>query len=104
MLECRHCRGSRSPTTLIHAPVENRLRRPWAQAMVETSRIPRLIRFGQFEFDFDTRELRRRGLKIKIAGQPLQILMMLLERPGEVITREQIQGKLWPADTFVQFE
>ncbi|MGI8962544.1 MAG: winged helix-turn-helix domain-containing protein [Bryobacteraceae bacterium] len=63
-----------------------------------------IVRFGQFEFDLKTRELRRRGLEIKIAGQPLQILAMLLEHPGQVITREQIQRNLWPANTFVEFE
>jgi DNA-binding winged helix-turn-helix (wHTH) protein len=72
--------------------------------MVEPSHVQHIVRFGQFEFNQQTGELRRRGLEIKIAGQPLQILAMLLERPGQIITREQIQNKLWPGDTFVEFE
>jgi TolB-like protein/DNA-binding winged helix-turn-helix (wHTH) protein len=72
--------------------------------MVEPSHAQHIVRFGQFEFDLQTGELRRRGLEVKIAGQPLQILAILLEHPGQVITREQIQRKLWPADTFVEFE
>jgi TolB-like protein/DNA-binding winged helix-turn-helix (wHTH) protein/Flp pilus assembly protein TadD len=72
--------------------------------MVEPSHAQHILRFGQFEFDLQTGELRRRGLEVKIAGQPLQILAILLEHPSQVITREQIQRKLWPADTFVEFE
>ena len=72
--------------------------------MIDPSHAQHVVHFGQFEFDLDTGELRRRGLEIKIAGQPLQILAMLLEQPGQVITREQIRKKLWPADTFVEFE
>jgi DNA-binding winged helix-turn-helix (wHTH) protein/Tol biopolymer transport system component len=62
------------------------------------------IRFGIFEVDLQAGELRRQGYKVKLQGQPFQVLMMLLERPGEVVTREQLQKKLWPADTFVDFE
>ena len=65
---------------------------------------PRTIRFGVFELDLKAGELRKQGLKIKLQEQPFQILVMLLERPGEVVTREEIQQKLWPADTFVDFE
>jgi len=63
-----------------------------------------MIRFGLFEFDFQSAELRRRGLRIHLLGQPARILALLLERPGELLTREQIQKELWPADTFVDFE
>jgi TolB-like protein/tetratricopeptide (TPR) repeat protein len=63
-----------------------------------------MVRFGVFEFDPQTSELRRRGLKIRLLGQPLRILAMLLERPGELVTREEIRRALWPADTFVDFE
>src|SRR5436305_1282896 len=62
------------------------------------------IRFGIFEVDLQAGELRRQGLKIKLQKQPFQVLTMLLERPGEVVTREEIQKQLWPADTFVDFE
>ena len=64
----------------------------------------RIIRFGVFEFDRGTGELRKHGLRIKLQGQPVDILSMLLERPGEVVTREELQTRLWAADTFVDFE
>ncbi len=68
------------------------------------SQEPQAFRFGPFEFDPRAGELRKQGLKLKIYGQPLEILGMLLARPGEVITREELQKKLWPGNTFVDFE
>jgi len=65
---------------------------------------PRLLRFGVFEVDLRTGELRKQGLKVKLHGQPFQVLSMLLERPGELVTREEIREKLWPGDTFIVFE
>jgi TolB-like protein len=62
------------------------------------------IRFGAFEVDLRERELRKQGVKIKLQEQPFQILAMLLENPGEVVTREHLRSKLWPADTFVDFD
>jgi TolB-like protein/DNA-binding winged helix-turn-helix (wHTH) protein/Tfp pilus assembly protein PilF len=62
------------------------------------------VRFREFEVDLRACELCRNGRKIKLQEQPFQILAMLLERPGEVVTREEIQHRLWPADTFVDFE
>ena len=59
-------------------------------------------RFGVFEFDRAAGELFREGTKIKLQGQPIEILAMLLERPGQVVSREEIQRKLWPSDTFVE--
>jgi len=64
----------------------------------------RRIQFGVFEVDLRTGELRKQGLKIKLHGQPFQVLAMLLERPGELVTREEIREKLWPQDTFIDFE
>lgn len=64
----------------------------------------RIIRFSTFEVNLHTRELRQRGQKIKLQEQPLQVLVALLERPGELVTREELRGKLWPADTFVDFD
>jgi len=72
--------------------------------MQEPARLPPVVRFGVFEVDLRAGELRRQGLKIKLQEQPFQILTMLLERPGEVVTREELQQKLWGADTFVDFE
>src|SRR5437870_7639883 len=62
------------------------------------------IRFGVFEADFRAGELRKRGVKIKLQEQPLQILQMLLQHPGEVVTRTELRQKIWPADTFVDCE
>jgi eukaryotic-like serine/threonine-protein kinase len=61
-------------------------------------------RFGSFEVRTSTRELSKSGTKIKLRGQPYLILEVLLSRAGEVVTREEIRQKLWPADTFVDFE
>jgi len=65
---------------------------------------PRLVRFGTFEVDLQAGELRKSGLKLKLSGQPFQVLAILLERPGEVVTREELQKTVWPADTFVDFD
>ena len=62
------------------------------------------MRFGTFEVDLQTGELRQRGKKIKLQEQPFQVLAALLERPGEVVTREELRSKLWPGDTFVDFD
>jgi len=63
-----------------------------------------ILRFGAFEADLPARELRKRGLRLKLQEQPFQVLVMLLERPGEIVTREQLRQKLWPAETFVGFD
>jgi TolB-like protein/DNA-binding winged helix-turn-helix (wHTH) protein/tetratricopeptide (TPR) repeat protein len=63
-----------------------------------------IYRFADFEADARARQLRKHGTKLKLQGQPFEMLLMLLESPGEVITREQMQQKLWPVDTFVDFE
>ena len=63
-----------------------------------------IIRFGAFEIDPQAGELRKQGLKIKLRDQAFQVLSMLLERPGQVVSREELQNKLWPADTFVDFD
>ena len=63
-----------------------------------------VIRFGVFEVDSQAGELRKQGLKIKLREQAFQVLSLLLERPGQVVSREELQNKLWPADTFVDFD
>jgi TolB-like protein/DNA-binding winged helix-turn-helix (wHTH) protein/Tfp pilus assembly protein PilF len=63
-----------------------------------------IYRFADFEADVRARQLRKHGSKLKLQGQPFDMLLMLLESPGEVVTREEMQRKLWPADTFVDFE
>jgi TolB-like protein/DNA-binding winged helix-turn-helix (wHTH) protein len=64
----------------------------------------RRVRFGAFEVDLRTGEVRKHGLKIKLQDQPFQILAFLLEHPGDVITRDELRQKLWVADTFVGFD
>ncbi|HEX9120985.1 MAG TPA: winged helix-turn-helix domain-containing protein [Terriglobales bacterium] len=64
----------------------------------------RLYRFGIYEVDVRSGELRKNGAKLKLQEQPFQVLAMLLERPGEVLTRDQLRQRLWPADTFVDFD
>jgi len=66
--------------------------------------MPAGLRFGQFEFDPRTRELRKAGLRLRVPDQSLEILAMLLERPGEVVLREAIRERLWPNGTIVEFE
>src|SRR5579872_3093539 len=65
---------------------------------------PRVVRFGTYEVDLRSRELRKNGLKVRLTGQPFQILTILLERPGELVPREELQKRLWPGDTFVDFD
>jgi TolB-like protein/DNA-binding winged helix-turn-helix (wHTH) protein len=62
------------------------------------------VRFGVFELDLRSGELHKQGIKIKFHDQPFQVLSILLEHPGELVTREQLHQKLWPADTFVDFD
>src|SRR3984885_4904174 len=62
------------------------------------------LRFGVFEVDLRAGELRKHGLRVRLQEQPFQVLATLLEHPGEVVTREELQKKLWPADIFVDFD
>jgi TolB-like protein/DNA-binding winged helix-turn-helix (wHTH) protein/Tfp pilus assembly protein PilF len=62
------------------------------------------LRFGAYEFDLRSGELRKHGIRIKLQEQPCQILAILLEHRGEMVTREQLQHRLWPSDTFVDFD
>ena len=64
----------------------------------------RVLQFGTFEVDLRTGSLRKSGARIKLQEQPFQILAMLLEKPGDMVTREELRQKLWPADTFVDFD
>jgi Tol biopolymer transport system component/DNA-binding winged helix-turn-helix (wHTH) protein len=72
--------------------------------MSQSATNPRVLRFGLFELDLDARELRKSGIRIKVQEQPLQILAMLLERPGSIVTRDELKKKLWSEDTFVGFD
>jgi len=72
--------------------------------MEEEQKVRGRLRFGTFELDLRAGELRKHGLRVRLQEQPFQILAMLLAHPGEVTTREELQKKLWPADTFVDFD
>ncbi len=63
-----------------------------------------VVRFGPFEADSRAGELRKHGVKLKLVGQPFEVLAMLLERPGQLVTREELRARLWPTDTFVDFD
>jgi DNA-binding response OmpR family regulator len=62
------------------------------------------FQFGVFEFDPRSGELRKHGVRLKLQDQPLQVLALLLQRPGQVVTREEIQKRLWPENTYVDFD
>jgi len=64
----------------------------------------KIARFGVFELDLDARELRKNGVKLRLQEQPFQVLAELLQHPGEIVTREELRNKLWPSDTFVDFD
>jgi Tol biopolymer transport system component/DNA-binding winged helix-turn-helix (wHTH) protein len=72
--------------------------------MAQPAANPGVVRFGLFELDLDSRELRKSGMRIKLQEQPFLILALLVERPGAIVTREELQKKLWPHDTFVDFD
>jgi TolB-like protein/DNA-binding winged helix-turn-helix (wHTH) protein/Flp pilus assembly protein TadD len=72
--------------------------------MQEPHQVGGRVRFGIFEVDLRAGELRKHGLRVRLQEQPFKVLAMLLERSGEVVTREELQKKLWPADTFVDFD
>jgi DNA-binding winged helix-turn-helix (wHTH) protein/Tol biopolymer transport system component len=65
---------------------------------------PRIVRFGPFEADLDTAELRKEGTKMPLQVQPFQVLAVLLKQPGELVTREQLRSQIWAQDTFVDFD
>jgi Tol biopolymer transport system component/DNA-binding winged helix-turn-helix (wHTH) protein len=68
------------------------------------SQLPRVLRFGAFEVDVPAGELRKNGIRLKLQEQPFQVLCMLVERPGQVVTRDDLRNRLWSADTFVDFD
>lgn len=72
--------------------------------MAASSQIPQVLRFDVFELDVRAGELRKRGTRLRLQGQPLQVLATLLKRAGELVTREELRAEIWPADTFVDFD
>ncbi len=63
-----------------------------------------ILRFGSFEVDLRSGELRKQGARIKVQEQPFLVLKVLLGRPGEIVTREELRSQIWSADTFVDFD
>jgi eukaryotic-like serine/threonine-protein kinase len=72
--------------------------------MAFKTEFPSILRFGTFEADLRAREVRKQGVRIKLQEQPFHVLTLLLQRPGEVVTREELRSQNWPADTFVDFD
>ncbi len=72
--------------------------------MAQTSQPRHIVRFGTFEIDLDEREVLKHGVRIKLHEKPFKVLLALLEQPGQIVTRKALQERLWPGDTFVEFE
>ena len=72
--------------------------------MPDATQFSAVRRFGAFEVNLQTGELRKSGMRLRLSGQPFQVLAVLVQRPGEVVMREELQSLLWPADTFVDFD
>src|SRR6516165_2948215 len=70
----------------------------------DASASPSVVRFGEYELDLRTAELRKRSQRIRLQEQPFLILLELLERPGQLVTREEIRQRLWPDNTTVEFD
>ena len=72
--------------------------------MAEPASVPRVVRFGLFELDLKTGELRKKGVRIRLQEQPFQVLAMLVQRPGDLVTRDELRARLWPDAVFVDFD
>src|SRR5580765_4778647 len=72
--------------------------------MPDAMQAPAVRRFGAFEVNLQSGELRKSGMRLRLSGQPFQVLAVLVQRSGEVVTREELQSLLWSADTFVDFD
>src|SRR5208283_1716909 len=90
--------------SVLAAPAYVRLGPIPGEVMADLSSRAPLVRFGPFELNVRAGELRKHGIRIKLREQPVQILVLLLERPGEVVLREEIRLRLWPNDTIVEFD
>jgi cholera toxin transcriptional activator len=73
-------------------------------SMSPSNREARLLRFSVFEADLAAGELRKNGARIRLQEQPFQVLTLLLQNAGQVVTRDELREKIWPADTFVDFD
>src|SRR5262249_12608076 len=94
---------TRPPLHPIHSP--SRKRRKMSELHTGSRQpLQQPLRFGVFELDVRTGELRKRGMRLPIQGLPVQVLGILAQRPGELVTREELRQQLWPPDTFVDFD
>src|SRR3984957_17591375 len=73
-------------------------------APAPTAQTARVLRFDAFELDLHAPELRKSGIRVRLQGQPLQVLAALLNHPGDVVTHEELRTQIWTADTFVDFD
>src|SRR5882672_5277884 len=72
--------------------------------MAPETQAPTILGFGVFEVDLRTGEVRKHGVRVKLQEQPFHVLKILLQRPGEVVTREELRSEIWQSDTFVDFD
>src|SRR5687767_6157507 len=93
---------SRTPRIVLSK--RGRLRHNSAGPLMESTETTPPLRFGSFELDVQLRELRTGTTRVRLQEQPFEILRIMLERPGDVVTREQLRQRLWPAGTYVDFE
>ena len=107
-LKAPECVASQAPHPMPRASIaatgSDRLPRKFGLRMRESSSSRNRFRFGVFEADLTSRELRKNGTKIRLQEQPFQVLALLLENHGQVVTREELRVNIWPADTFVDFD
>src|SRR5690349_8584510 len=80
------------------------IRSSGADADMNEQQTGRRVSFGVFDMDLQTGELRKHGLRVRLQRQPFEVLALLIERAGEVVSREELQQKLWPGNTFVDFD
>jgi eukaryotic-like serine/threonine-protein kinase len=92
--------GCSEPQSMLYVSANN-MAQPADKALAS---VPRIVRFGPFQVSMETGELRKHGVRVRLQRRPFQILAALLERPGRLVTREELRRKLWPADVFVDFE
>jgi TolB-like protein/DNA-binding winged helix-turn-helix (wHTH) protein/Flp pilus assembly protein TadD len=92
------------PADCLRRPVIYFEAKRFQVSMADGSQLGSRLRFSVFELNVKAGELRKNGLRIRLQEQPIRVLTMLVERPGDVVTREELQQRLWPADTFVDFD
>src|SRR5262249_42231949 len=86
------------------SPSRSRLSRTRKSSIRAPTQPTLQVRFGPFDVDLSSGDLRKHGILLRLSDQPFEVLTMLIARPGELITREEIQQQLWPSGTFVDFE